>query len=61
MAGKIIKEVKRPCDCEGRPAANLYGIGTEWQCDECGAIWVIEDGHSRDPGQFWMKTIKGRR
>ena len=57
MAGKIIKEVKKPCNCGPLPRVNLlYDVGSEWRCDDCGAVWVLKAGiDQREPDEFWVR------
>lgn len=34
-------EIKKDIHSYCRKPTPDYGIGTRWQCDECGQIWVI--------------------
>jgi hypothetical protein len=56
MAGKIIKEVAKPCKCDGKPPEKSYGAGTEWQCD-CGQVWeLVMSRDQRDDGaHYWSR------
>lgn len=49
MTGRIIFEPPLPtaCErrgCEGKPRADAYRDGTIWECDACGAQWVVWSG-----------------
>lgn len=58
MPGKIIKLVKKPCLCEGKPSPSDYGQGTQWRCDDCGAIYELQCGDSREPNGYWSQLPK---
>lgn len=59
MPGRIIKEILIDTHyCQDRPKLwrwkyLLLDHGTQWQCDECNAIWEVE--RSYDPFSGWSK------
>lgn len=49
MTGTIIYEPPTPTacergDCADKPRADQYRDGTLWECDHCGAQWVVWSG-----------------
>lgn len=49
MTGSIIYEPPTPTvcergDCADKPRADQYRDGTLWECDHCGAQWVVWSG-----------------
>lgn len=63
MPGKIIKEVLIDRHyCSGKPKLwrwkyTLLNHGTQWQCDECNAIWELDVSYSYLDGWYrkWIK------
>lgn len=59
MTGRIIFQPPQPTacargNCEGRPRAADYRDGTIWQCDNCGAQWVVWSGvQYNEPFSAW--------
>lgn len=49
----IIKLVPKPCQCK-TPPAEEYGPGTEWACDRCGRVAILEE--SQFDGLSWVWT-----
>ena len=46
MTGKIIVDPPSPHVCKGRPSSSVYELGTIWQCDDCGAFWMVKNDDS---------------
>lgn len=66
MTGRIIFVPPRPtaCDrgqCEDKPRAEGYRDGTIWECDHCGAQWIVWSGAQyNEPFTAW-KLHRPRR
>lgn len=51
MSGQILHEPQSH-DCEGRPHSGDVRVGTLWQCDDCGDIYVSKCG---EWGFYWKR------
>ncbi len=59
MSGRIIFKPEMPsaCDrgqCDGKPRAADYRVGTIWECDHCGRQWIVWSGAQyNEPFSAW--------
>lgn len=44
MSGQIIYVPPTAHECGGQPPARMLNAGTQWQCDDCGQVWVVVEG-----------------
>lgn len=55
----IIRHVPPGPECDVCPTPTFsdgLGLGTEWQCDKCGAVWRLAAPHTSSRSAAWSRV-----